>query len=118
MSKGTVLEGLLASLADADDASIRELASHLRPFLIDDPGRLVDLGEKAEQLDVHPDTLRRMARDGRIWAIKVGREWRFRADRSEVHPAPRDPFPATNGTKPTRRSPRTLPASVAAIRGD
>jgi hypothetical protein len=58
-----------------------------------------------------------MAREGRIWAVKVGREWRFRADRSEIHPAPRSPFPITNGGGPTCQLPRTIPASIAAIRG-
>jgi excisionase family DNA binding protein len=118
VSGGTVLEGLLASLADADDAAKRELAGYLRPYLpADDPSRLLTLVEKAAQLGLHPDTLRRMARERRIWGIKIGREWRFRADRSEILPAPGDPLPITNGTAPTRRVVRTVPASVAAIRG-
>jgi excisionase family DNA binding protein len=118
MSTGTVLEGLLASLADADDASKRQLAGYLQPYLAGDPSRLLDRVEKAELLGLHPDTLGRMAREGRIWAVKVGREWRFRADRSEIHPALADPFPVANGSTPNRRLARTVPASIAAIRGN
>jgi excisionase family DNA binding protein len=117
VSGGTVLEGLLASLSDADDASVRQLANYLRPYLADDPARLLGLAEKAEQLGLHPDTLRGMARKKRIWAVKVGREWRFRADRSEIRPAIGSPFPVVNGSSPRRRAPTPTPASVAAIRG-
>jgi excisionase family DNA binding protein len=117
MSRGTVLEGLLASLADADDATKRELAGYLEPYLGDPSGRLLDRAEKAAQLRLHPDTLGRMARDGRIWAVKIGREWRFRADRSEIRPILGDPFPTTNGVGPTRRPAKAAPTSVAAIRG-
>jgi excisionase family DNA binding protein len=115
--KGTILDGLLASLAEADDESKRELAGHLRPYLGDDPSRLLSLIAKANQLNLHPDTLCRMARDGRIPAVKIGREWRFRADQSEIRsPAANQP-PIPNGSPPIRRPSRTAPASIAAIRG-
>jgi excisionase family DNA binding protein len=80
-----LLAAVLAELDQADDHVKRELANHLRPYLAD-PERLVDASEKAEQLGLHPDTLVRMAREGRIWAKKVGREWRFRPDCSDIGP--------------------------------
>jgi hypothetical protein len=68
-----------APLADAllealDDDATRELATRLRPHLPLDPSRLLDARAAAELLGLHPDTLVRMARGGRIWAQKVGRE--------------------------------------------
>jgi excisionase family DNA binding protein len=117
-SAGTVLEGLLASLAEADEGAKRELANHLRPYLADDPGRLLNANEKARQLGLHPDTIVRMARAGRIEAVKSGRAWRFWADRSEILPAGGSRTPLLLSIAPVRRSPRVaVPASVAAIRG-
>ncbi len=39
---------------------------------------LLDTGEAARLLRMHPRTLRMKARDGTIPAIQVGRRWRFR----------------------------------------
>ena len=110
------LQALLAELPAADDGDKRELASQLRPFLADDPGRLLDADEKAQQLGLHPDTVVRMARAGRIWAKKVGREWRFRADLCDILPAGGGPSPAPAALQ-RRRPVATAPASFAAIRG-
>jgi excisionase family DNA binding protein len=66
-------------------------------------------------LGLHPDTLLRMARDGRIWAQKAGREWRFRADRLEIDPPARAVDPAV--TRRSRRPRRATRSTVAAIRG-
>jgi excisionase family DNA binding protein len=113
-----LLSALLAELASADERDKRELASQLRPFLTDDPARLLDAGEMAALVKVHPDTLVRWAHAGRIWATKVGREWRFRPDRPDVSPVaggyPPSPAPATPHR---RRSNPMAPASFAAIRG-
>ena len=109
----TVADALLGTL---DDASARELAERLRPHLPVGPSRFLDAREAADVLGLHPDTLVRMARTGRIWAQKVGREWRFRADRLEVRPVNgegRHPLRMTR----SRRSERGSPSSVAAIRG-
>jgi excisionase family DNA binding protein len=38
------------------------------------------VGEIAEILDLHPKTVRRLIREGRIRARKIGREWRIRKD--------------------------------------
>jgi excisionase family DNA binding protein len=80
-----------AALADAllsalDETAVRELAERLRPHLPLDSDRFLDAREAAALLGLRPDTLLRMARDGRIWARKAGREWRFRADRLEIRP--------------------------------
>ena len=109
----TLAEALLGTL---DDASARELAERLRPHLPVDPSRFLDARGPADVLGLHPDTLVRMARTGRIWAQKVGREWRFRADQLEVRPVNgegRHPLRVTR----SRRSERGPSSSVAAIRG-
>ncbi len=41
--------------------------------------RLLDSDEAASLLKIHPKTLQRMAREGRIAGIQIGKLWRFRA---------------------------------------
>lgn len=48
-----------------------------KPILTFEP--LLSDVEAAELLGLHPKTLQRMARQGDIPAIRVGRYWRFRA---------------------------------------
>ena len=40
---------------------------------------LLDSGEAAALLKIHPKTLQKMARNGEIAGIQIGRVWRFRA---------------------------------------
>ncbi len=40
---------------------------------------LLDSDEAAALLKIHPKTLQRMARNGRIAGIQIGKLWRFRA---------------------------------------
>lgn len=40
---------------------------------------LLDSAEAASLLRIHPKTLQRMARNGEISGIQIGRLWRFRA---------------------------------------
>jgi excisionase family DNA binding protein len=40
---------------------------------------LLDSDEAAQLLRIHPKTLQRMARNGQILGIQVGKLWRFRA---------------------------------------
>lgn len=64
------------SLSLADDGSTGRKKS------VSDPGRcerLLDSIEAAELLRIHPKTLQRMARNGQIPAIQVGKLWRFSA---------------------------------------
>jgi excisionase family DNA binding protein len=110
---------ILESLAEADDALKRELAAYLRPYLADGPGRLLDAGEKARQLGLHPETLVKMARAGRCkGAVKVGREWRFPSESVEILPPAPGGAPGSSRVRSRpRRPPETVPGSVAAIRG-
>ncbi len=112
-----LLAAFVAAFDEADDGAKRQLASRLRPYLADDPGRLLDAGEMAELLSLHPDTLVRMARTGRIWAKKAGREWRFRADRPEIQPCGGTSAVSPASTSPPRRPAAAVPESFAAIRG-
>lgn len=41
--------------------------------------RLLDSDEAAALLRIHPKTLQRMARQGQVAAIHIGKLWRFRA---------------------------------------
>jgi excisionase family DNA binding protein len=45
---------------------------------------LLDSGEAAELLRIHPKTLQRMARNRQIRGIQVGKLWRFRTSDLEV----------------------------------
>ena len=53
--------------------------------------RLFDAYEAAEYLGLHPETVRKMARERRLPRVKVGRFWRFR-------PADLDDWAARGGT--------------------
>lgn len=54
----------------------------LRPESIRTTGQfepLLDTEEAAVLLKIHPKTLQKMARSGKIAAIQIGKLWRFRA---------------------------------------
>jgi excisionase family DNA binding protein len=40
---------------------------------------LLDSGEAAALLKIHPKTLQKLARNGKVDAIQIGKLWRFRA---------------------------------------
>lgn len=105
---------LAVGLLDAlDDDALCALAERLRPYL-SEPDELVDARQAAERLGLHERTVARMAREGRIpGAVKVGREWRFHADRL----APSAPTRLVDSARPRR--PRREPhrAVASAIRG-
>ena len=61
----------------------------------EDPSTLVSVREVADQLGVHPETIRRLIHDGRLDAVRVGRVLR-------VHRAALDSFLARQRVKPTR----------------
>jgi excisionase family DNA binding protein len=52
---------------------------HLSSDFGDHFERLLDSTEAAALLRIHPKTLQRMARSGRIAGVQIGRLWRFRA---------------------------------------
>jgi len=60
-----------------------------------EPSALVSVREVADQLGVHPETIRRLIHDGRLDAVRVGRVLR-------VHRAALDSFLARQRVKPTR----------------
>lgn len=61
----------------------------------EDPSALVSVREVADQLGVHPETIRRLIHDGRLDAVRVGRVLR-------VYRAALDSFLARQRVKPTR----------------
>ena len=60
-----------------------------------DAKRLYSVRQVADQLGVHPETVRRLIHDGRLDAVRVGRVLR-------VHRAAVDGFLARQRVKPTR----------------
>lgn len=105
-----------ALFAELDELACRELAELLRPYLTTGPDRLLDAAEAAPRAKLHPDTLVRMAREGRVkGAEKVGREWRFPTGRLEISP-PTCRSLSTESEPAPRRAPRRERASFAAIR--
>jgi excisionase family DNA binding protein len=103
-----------ALLRQLDPEDVGELRRLLGVERVRD-GRLLDAPEKARQLGIHPNTLVRMAREGRISATKVGRSWRFAADTSEILPPATSPRLAIRDGG--RRPRRPGAAAVSAIRG-
>ncbi len=112
----------MSALAEAvlealDDESLARLADRLRPFLAPQHGHaLLAPADAAKRLSVHPKTLVRAARAGRVpGARRVGSGWRFDPDVLDLL------SPATT-TAPTmrpalaRRTP-TSTRAVDAIRG-
>jgi hypothetical protein len=118
MAGAPLLTAILAELERADDSLKREVARQLRPLIgDDDPGQLLDAGEKAAQLGLHPDTLARMARAGRVpGAKKVGREWRFPPGRYDILPVRPKASPSVIEPRRRRRSAVSRHASVALLR--
>ena len=46
--------------------------------MLNKPDPIMTIDEVAEYLNLHPLTVRRLARDGEIPAFKVGRQWRVK----------------------------------------
>ena len=44
------------------------------------PDPIMTVDEVAEYLNLHPLTVRRLARDGEIPAFKIGRQWRVKRE--------------------------------------
>lgn len=58
-------------------ANHRPLTKQPEPDPLFEP--LLDSDEAARLLRIHPKTLQKMARDGEIVSIHIGKLWRFRA---------------------------------------
>lgn len=61
--------------------------------------RLLTAEEAARYLGLHPETVRKMAREQRLPRVKVGRVWRFR-------PTDLDDWAARGGTLSQEQQPR------------
>jgi excisionase family DNA binding protein len=109
----------VALLAALDEHTIARLAERLRPHLTTSTSsrELLTPTEAANRLRLHPKTVVRMARDGRLPAIKVGTGWRFHADQLAIEPRTAPQTPRAGRTRPRARV-GGVPASVHAIRGD
>ncbi len=60
----------------ADFSSKPARSAHLRGLTFE---QLLDSDEAAALLKIHPKTLQKMARNGEITGVQVGKLWRFRA---------------------------------------
>ncbi|HEX8104404.1 MAG TPA: helix-turn-helix domain-containing protein [Solirubrobacteraceae bacterium] len=100
-----LLAELLAVLRDDEDARAELVALLDSTRRGDDGARLLTPTEAGERLGLHPSTLTRAAKAGRVpGAVKTaGRYWRFPADRLEVLPvAAPDLGPDTPARAPRR----------------
>ena len=104
-----------ALLRQLDTEDLGQLGRMLGVDRIRD-GRLLDAPEKARQLGVHPNTLVRMAREGRISATKIGRSWRFPADTSEILPRAGSPRLALHDGRARPAGPALPPSPPSAVR--
>jgi excisionase family DNA binding protein len=96
-----------ALLDQLDDQALDVLAARLRPRLVAvDQDRLLTVAEAAARLSVHPKTVTRAAAAGRAGgAVRVGREWRFRASQLAIEPPSHvaaAPAPAARTTRARR----------------
>ena len=94
-----------ALLGALDDDVLVVLAERLRPYLADiRADELLDSKAAAARLGLHERTVVRMAREARIPdAVKVGRSWRFPADRLAPRPTTRSAGPELRGGRVGRR---------------
>lgn len=108
-----------ALLAALDDHTIARLAERLRPHLTTNASsrELLTPAEAANRLRLHPKTVVRMARDGRLPAVKVGTGWRFHPDRLTIEPRTPPHTPRAGRSRP-RACIGGVRASVQAIRGE
>jgi excisionase family DNA binding protein len=83
---------LYAALPGKDRLTVRSIAEKTQPVAAADaeppkallpgaffPEPLLDSGQAAAILQLHPKTLQRMARRREIRALQIGKVWRFRA---------------------------------------
>lgn len=106
-----------ALVAALDDDALAELAERLLPHLhVDHDDGLLTTAQAAMRLGLHPKTVERMARDGRLAATKIGGRWRFAPDELDATLPPRSRGVVASSSPRARRD-RSIAASVAAIRG-
>lgn len=72
MTSAAIVNGKNATQSESHEVSTSRLeSSAFEPLL--------DSQEAAALLKIHPKTLQKLARDGEVDAIQIGRLWRFRA---------------------------------------
>lgn len=109
-----------AFLAELDDQALAELARRLAPHLAEpDPPAFLTARQAADRLAIHPKTLARATREGRVrGAQRVGGAWRFDPVALELLPPVSQPLTAPRSSS-RRSSPTTgRRRSTAAIKGD
>ena len=82
---------LVRELAALTDEELRPLAQRLTAFMParEPPGAFLSVGQAAERLGVHPNTVYRMIVAGRLGAVRAGRLWRIsEAELARVSPGP------------------------------
>lgn len=109
-----------AILASLEEETVRALADRLRPYLHDHHTHpaLLTPAEAGERLRLHPKTVVRMARDGRLPATKIGTGWRFHPTQLDIARRTRSATAEGPCAPVGRRLVQGEPASVRAIRGD
>jgi excisionase family DNA binding protein len=109
-----------ALLGALDDDALATFAERIRPHLEgpEHDEELLTPVEVATRLRLHPKTVVRMAREGRLAAVKVGTGWRFHPDRLDVEArSHRSTEGGRCGGTPHRARQAERP-SVVAIRGE
>jgi excisionase family DNA binding protein len=115
-SPGALRPLATALLDELDQATCRQLAERLRPYLAGQPNRMLNAREAAALVKVNPATLVKMAKAGRVPAVKFGREWRFRADQLEIIPQTGRSLSPAPAARPRPEGSRER-TSTLAIRG-
>jgi excisionase family DNA binding protein len=105
-------------LDDLSPDELADLARRLQPFLERADDRLLTPSEAATRLGLHPKTITRAARAGRVrGAVQQGRSWRFRAEELHLNP----PTPSSTSTSlapaPLPRPRGGATSTADAIRG-
>jgi hypothetical protein len=116
-SRPTFLDAWIAAFDEADDSARREIGARLQPYLAGERKRLLNAKEKAQQLGLHPETLVRMARVGRVpSAVHAGRAWRFPSGQIEIKSVAAE-APGAVSAMPARKTRAETSSTAAAIRG-
>jgi excisionase family DNA binding protein len=106
-----------ALLGALDDDALARFAQRLRPHLDDhEHDELLTAADVATRLKLHSKTVVRMAREGRIAAVKIGTGWRFHPDQLDIAASPRALVAGDRRTAVRRAAGAERP-SVVAIRG-
>lgn len=101
----SLVSTLVRELAALTDEELRPLAQRLTAFMPtgEPAAAFLSVGQAAERLGVHPNTVYRMIVAGRLGAVRAGRLWRI----PEAELARVSPGPATIAPRPALTPPRS-----------